>query len=242
MKKKNFKLSVIITVVALSLSLFSGCAGKNDPAASPEAAVPESSVSPETAVPSPTPNITKSDIDSALASYGDNAIDIAWSPDNSTVAFVKLEGKSSNVCLWKVGEENAKILSSAEPTMDGFCWSPNSEYFLINVGHMGPGTITSTLFEAETLEIVSSELSTVSLSPPVWSPDSRFLALSTWADYNTAEILAFAIASKTTASLIKMSNTYGSYVIESWTSDNVIKYTEMTNSSTRVENTIELGE
>ena len=107
---------------------------------------------------------------------------------------------------------------------------------------MGPGTITSTLIDAESLEVVSSEISSVSVSPPVWSSDSRFLALSTWADYSFIEISAFAVASKTTASLVKSSNSYGPYVVESWGPDNVIKYTEMTNSSEREEKTIEIGE
>ena len=242
MNNRNLKLSVIIIAAALNLSLLSGCSGKSDPLASPEASAPELSVSPETIAPSPTSNLTKAEIESAIAGYGDNAIDIAWSPNNLVVAYIKLEGAASNVCVWKVGEESANVIFAAEPTTDGFSWSPNSEYFLINVGHMGPGTITSTLVNAETLEIVSTELSTVSLSPPVWSPDSRFLALSTWADYSTAEITAFAVASKTTASLIKTSNTYGPYVIESWGLDNIIKYTEMINASTCVEKTIEIGE
>ena len=242
MNKKKLKSFVLITIAALSLSLFSGCAGKSEAEVSPEASAAEVSVSPETAAPSPTTAITKDDIDIALAGYGDSAIDITWSPDNSAVAFIRLEGEASNIYVWKVNEENAAQIMSADPTTDGFSWSPNSKYFLINVGHMGPGTITSTLIDAESLEAVSAEISTVSISPPVWSSDSRFLALSTWADYSSIEISAFAVASKTTASLVKSNNTYGPYVVESWGTDNVIKYTEMTNPSDRVEKTIEIGE
>ena len=107
---------------------------------------------------------------------------------------------------------------------------------------MGPGTITITLIDAEVLEVVNSEISTVSVSTPVWSSDSRFLALSTWADYSSIEISVFAVASETTASLVKSNNTYGPYVVESWGADNIIKYTEMTNASDSVEKTIAIGE
>ena len=134
------------------------------------------------------------------------------------------------------------LVSVANPTTDGFCWSPNSKYFLINVGHMGPGTITSTLIDAETLEAESSEITSVSISPPVWSADSRFLALSTYADDGTADIYAFAVASKTSVSLLKSNNPFGPYVVESWGADNVVKYTEMTSSGARIEKTIELAE
>lgn len=237
MNKKNSKLFILIAATVLSLGLISGCTSKNEAVTSPEV-----SGDPKVAVSSPTPSLTKEDIDSALAGYGDSAIDITWSPDNSAVVFIRPEGEASNVYVWKVNEKSAVLLSAAEPTTDGFSWSPNSKYFLINVGHMGPGTITSTLIDAESLEVVSSEISSVSVSPPVWSSDSRFLALSTWADYSSIEISAFAVASKTTASLVKSSNSYGPYVGESWGPDNVIKYTEMTNSSEREEKTIKIGE
>ncbi len=242
MNKKNLKLSVLITATALSLSLFSGCAGKSEAEVSPKSAAPEITVNSDTAAPSPTTAITKAEIDSALAGYGDSAIDITWSPDSTSVAFIRLDGETSNVYVWKINEENAALISVAEPTTDGFSWSPNSKYFLINVGHMGPGTITITLIDAEVLEVVNSEISTVSVSTPVWSSDSRFLALSTWADYSSIEISVFAVASETTASLVKSNNTYGPYVVESWGADNIIKYTEMTNASDSVEKTIAIGE
>lgn len=242
MNKNKLKLPVLITAAVLSLGLFSGCTVKNETDVSPEASTTEASVSPVTATPNSTPSVTKDEIDSALAGYGDNVIDITWSPDSSAVAFIKSEGEASKVYLWKVNEEGASEIMGADPTTDGFSWSPNSKYFLINVGHMGPGTITSTLIDAESLEVVSAEISTVSVSPPVWSSDSRFLVLSTWVDYSSVEILAFAVASKTTASLVKSNNTYGPYIVESWGNDNIIKYTEMTNASDRVEKTVAIGE
>ena len=242
MKGKYNKLFAIGAAAALTLSFLAGCSFKNNTGTSPDVSAPDTSVSPAPASSSPTPNVTKKDIENALALYGDNAIDITWSPDNSAVAFIKLEGEASDVYLWKVGTDTEKLLMAAEPTTDGFSWSPNSKYFLVNVGHMGPGTITSTLFSAESLELLSSDISSVSISPPVWSSDSRFLALSSWADYKTAEILSFAVSSKTTVSLVKSSNSFGPYVVEAWGEDNIIKYTEMTNSSDRTEKTIALGE
>lgn len=242
MKAKYNKLLAIGAAAALTLSFLAGCSFKNNTEASPDVSAPETSVSPGPASSSPTLSVTKKDIENALASYGDNAIDIAWSPDNSAVAFIKLEGENSDVYLWKVGTQAEARVMTAEPTTDGFSWSPNSRYFLVNVGHMGPGTITSTLIDAESLELLGADISSVSISPPVWSADSRFLALSSWTDYNTVEILSFAVASKTVVSLVKSSNSFGPYVVESWGEDNVIKYTEMTNSSDRVQKTIALGE
>lgn len=242
MKVKHIKLFAFVSAAALMLSFMAGCLQKNNTEASPEASAPEATADSSPATESPTSAITKKDIEDELANYGENAIDITWSPDNSAVVFIKLEGDTSNVYLWKVGTDTENLLMAAEPTTDGFSWSPNSKYFLVNVGHMGPGTITSTLFSAESLELLSSDISSVSISPPVWSPDSRFLALSSWADYKTAEILSFAVASKTTVSLVKSSNSFGPYVVEAWGEDNIIKYTEMTNSSDRTEKTIALGE
>ncbi len=242
MSKKYIKLFVLGTAAALTLSVLAGCSFKNNTEASPEASAPEVTASSSPVSASPTSTVTKKDIESELALYGQNAIDIAWSPDNSAVVFIKLEAEASNIYLWKVGADSASFISAAEPTTDGFSWSPNSRYFLINVGHMGPGTITSTLIDAQSLELISSSISSVSISPPVWSPDSRFLALSSWDDYKTTEISSFAVASKTSVSLIKAANSFGPYVVEAWGKDNVIKYTEMTNSSDRAEKTIELGE
>jgi len=241
MNKKLVSLCVFGTVTALAFSLLAGCTFKSNATPSPEASVSPSPAE-VTASPSATPSVTKDDISSSLKTYGDNAIDIAWSPDDSAVAFIKLEGDASNIYVWKIGEADAKLVSVAEPTTDGFSWSPSSKYFLVNVGHMGPGTITSTLIDAESLEVVIADITTVSISPPVWSADSRFLALSTDTDNGAVEITAFDVASKTSVSLAKATNTYGPYVVESWGEDNIIKYTEMTSTGNRVEKTIEIGE
>ncbi|NCB74489.1 MAG: hypothetical protein EOM51_07085 [Clostridia bacterium] len=242
MNRKYIKLFAFVSAAALTLSFLVGCSFKTNTAASPDVSAPETAVSPSTVPASPVPSVNKKDIEDALALYGESVIDITWAPDNSAVVFIKLTGDTSNIYLWKVGTDAEKSLMAAEPTTDGFLWSPNSKYFLVNVGHMGPGTITSTLFNAESMELISSDISTASISPPVWSPDSRFLALSSWADYKTAELLTFAVASKTTVSLVKSSNSFGPYVVETWGEDNIIKYTEMTSSSDRAEKTIELGE
>ena len=242
MNKNSISICVFVTAVALSLSLLAGCSFGSKTEALPTAEVPSTAVSPSPAAPSTTPSMSKDEIINTLKTYGDNAIDITLSPDDSAVAFIKSEEQASNVYVWKTGEENAKLVSVADPTTDGFWWSPNSKYFLINVGHMGPGTITSTLIDTETLEMVSSEISSVSVSPPVWSADSRFLALSTYADDGTANIYSFAVASKTSVSLLKSNSPFGPYVVESWGADNVVKYTEMTSTGARTEKIIELAE
>jgi len=242
MNKKHIFLCAFGTVAALSLSLLAGCTFGGPAVPSPTISAPEEMVSPSPAVPSATPSVTKDDITVTLKTYGDSAIDIAWSPDNSAVAFIKTEGQTSNIYVWKTGEENANLVSAAEPTTDGFSWSPNSKYFLVNVGHMGPGTITSTLIDAESLEVVSADITSVSVSPPLWSSDGRFFALSSYADDGTAEITSFAVASKTSVSLLKSNNPYGPYVVESWGNDNIVKYSELTNAENRVEKILELAE
>lgn len=242
MNKKSISICILGTTAALSLSLLAGCSFGHKTEASPTAAVPNTEVSPRPAAPSATASVTKDDINSTLKTYGDNATGITWSPDDSAVAFIRSEDQASNVYVWETGVESAKLVSPADPTTDGFWWSPNSKYFLINVGHMGPGTITSTLIDKETLDVVSAVITSVSVSPPVWSADSRFLALSSYANDGTADISAFAVASKTSVSLLKSNNPYGPYVVESWGEDNIIKYTEMTSTGDQVEKTIELAE
>lgn len=242
MNKKSISICVFGTATVLSLSLLAGCSFGGKAEASPTAAALSTAVSPIPAAHSTAPDLTPNDINNVLKTYGDNATDITWSPDDSAVAFIKLEGQASNVYVWRTDEESAKLVMVADPTTDGFLWSPNSKYFLINVGHMGSGTITSTLIDAETLETSSVGITSVSISPPVWSADSRFLVLSSYADDGTAEIFAFAVASKTSVSLLKSNNPYGPYVVEVWGEDNIIKYTETTSTDDRVENTIELAE
>ena len=228
------------TAAALITGVFAGCSlfGKTEPS-------PEVSLSPspsESAVPTPTPSITKDDIQKSLDGAGDSVIDVAWSPDGAAVVFIRDENGSGSIFVWKVGSADAELVSAADPTTDGFSWAPDSRHFLINVGHMGPGTITSTLIDAGTLEVLAEDITTVSISPPVWSSDGRFFALST-DDESTGDIavLIYAVASRTSVSVLQSNNKYGPYVVEKWENDTV-SYTEISSTGERAGLTLQFGE
>ena len=240
MNSKIKKTLFTAAAAALILGVFAGCSlfGKTEPS-------PEVSPSPspsESAVPTATPSVTKEDIQKSLDGAGDSVIDISWSPDGEAVAFIRDESGSGSVFLWKVGSADAELVSAADPTTDGLSWAPDSRHFFVNVGHMGPGTITSTLVDAETLEIMATDITTASMSPPVWSPDGRFFALST-DDESTGDIaiLIYAVASKTSVSVLQSNNKYGPYVVEKWENDTVT-YTEISSTGERAELTLQFGE
>ena len=225
---------------ALILCVFAGCSLFGKTEASPEPSAPLSPL--ESAAPTPTPSVTKQDIQKSLDGAGDSVIDIAWSPDETTAAFIKDENGSGNIYIWRVGSAEAELVSAAENTTDGFSWAPNSKHFLINVGHMGPGTITSTLVDAGTLEVLAADITTVSISPPVWSPDGRFIALSTDDDASgNIAILIYAVASRSSVSVLQSNSTFGPYVVEKWENDTVT-YTEISSTGERAELTLQFGE
>ncbi len=244
--KINKTLSVFGISASFILGILSGCSAFGGAAVSPSPSPSEipATVSPMAAVsPSPTVQLTKDEVSKTLASYGDKAYDITWSPDDTAVVFIKGDGQTSNVYVWKLAQSEAQLLSKAEDTTSGFSWSPNSKYFLINVGHMGPGTITSTLIDVDGLKTLSTDISTVSVSPPIWSADSRFLALSTDDEStNAIEIKIYTVAAGTSISAVKSVNKFGPYIVKSWGEDNNIKYTEATSASERAEKTIGVGE
>lgn len=228
------------TSAALILSVFAGCSLLGTPAASPSpSAAPSPVVESASPTPAPTPTVTKSDIQKSLDAQGDNVIDVKWSPDDSMVVFIKETGK---VYVWKLNSTDAQLITKAEGTTDGFLWSPDSKHFLINVGHMGPGTITSTLVDAEALSVLTTDIMTVNISPPVWSPDGRFIALSTDdKSTNDIAILIYAVASKTTVSVLSSNNKYGPYVVESWVNETV-NYTEISSTGERAQSSMLFGE
>lgn len=248
--KVNKTLFVLGISAALILGALSGCSILGGTTSSPS---PSPSLSPsgtpaavnpsETASPSPTVSLTKDAISKTLTSYGDKAYDITWSPDNTAVVFIKQDAQQSNIYVWKLSQAEAQSLYKAEDTTSGFSWSPDSKYFLVKVGHMGPGTITSTLVDASSLKTLAKDLTTVSVSPPVWSADSRFLALSTDDEAtNAIEIKIYTVAAGTSISAVKSVNKFGPYIVTSWGEDNNIKYTEATCDTVRVEKTIGVGE
>ena len=227
---------------ALILAVFAGCSLSGKTETSPEVSLSPSPSESAAPTPSPTPSVTKDDIQKALDGAGDSVIDVTWSPDDTMVAFIKDENGAGNIYVWKVGSAEAALVSAAEGTTDGFSWSPDSKHFLINVGHMGPGTITSSLIAAETLKVLATDITTVSLSPPVWSSDGRFIALSTDDEASgNIEIRIYAVTSRTSVSVLQSNNKYGPYVVEKWDNDTVT-YSEISSTGERAELTLQFGE
>jgi len=242
--KLNKTISVMGISAALIVGIMSGCSGFGGTASSPSPSETPAAVSPVASVsPSPTVQLTKDEISTSLKALGDKVYDVTWSPDNTAVAFIKQDTQNANIYVWKTKQAEAQLVSKAEDTTSGFSWSPDSKYFLVNVGHMGPGTITSTLFDTDSLKALSTDISTVSVSPPVWSADSRFLALSFDDEStNAIEIKIYTVAAGTSISAVKSVNKFGPYIVKSWGEDNNIKFTEATSASERVEKTIGVGE
>ena len=242
MHDQKKRLLAVGTTTALLIVLLSGCSLFNKPSESPTSSPsPQTSVSPSP-TPTPTPSLTKAEIQTKLDALGDSIYDESWSPDGVMVAFIKDENGLGNVYVWKLDSSEATLVSAADPTTDGFSWAPDSRHFLINVGHMGPGTITSTLIDSASLEVLDTDITTVSVSPPVWSPDGKHLALSVDDETdNTIKLLVYAVASNTSVSVLSSQNSYGPYIVESWNFE-TITYTEMTSAGDRVENTLLVGD
>ena len=235
----------LLAAAVLVFGLLSGCTlpGRVQPSpsdsVSPSPAVESPSPSPS---PSPTPASTKDTIQAALDAKGDKVYSLTWSPDETAAVYIAEESGAASVYLWKVGSEQAQLLTAADDTTNGFLWAPDSLHFIIMVGHMGPGTITGTLVDAEGPNILTTNLTTVSVSPFLWSPDGRFIVSSAYNEADSsAEILIYAVASGTSVSIQKETNTFGPYVIEKWENAD-ITYTAPTSETTRSENILGVAE
>lgn len=245
-RKKLIYLMAIAVIISCAL-VIGGCAklvesetqpSATDTQASASAEISDATASPEsTEAPNATtsPAAEKSDKVSVEKTLeGLNAYTITWSPDMTVVVYIADSSDASNIFAWKVGEKDPKYLAINGGTTSGFTWSPNSAYFLINVGHMGPGNVTSTIYEVKTLQPTIPDLT--SISGPVWSSDSRYIALSTAKQDDSGYIAVdvYTIADKSITTLVSAKNTTGFFKIISW-SDGVITYTE-TDSSGNITN------
>lgn len=183
---------------------------------------------------------TKDFIQNELDKEGTAVFNVSWSPDDSMVAFIRTEEQTDNSYVWKVGQNGAVLIAAAEPTTSGFSWSPDSQYFLINVGHMGPGTITSTLVDAQNLKVSDAQIQTLQISEPLWSPDSRYLALVfDDTDKGQKGIDIFYLEKQKTKNLLNSSSDGGFYLVKDWQADGTIVYTEYTAQGELIDKTIQ---
>ncbi|MBP1737690.1 MAG: hypothetical protein H6Q60_1571 [Oscillospiraceae bacterium] len=226
---------------ALMLSLLGGCTGAGSAAetdlttATEISSTTESASSQTDTSSSSAQSMSQSEIQSSLDAEGNKVYDVTWSPDNAAVVFIRQDTEASNIYVWKTGESAAALLYAAEDTTSGFLWSPDSNYFLVDVGHMGPGTITITLIDADSLKEVDSNITTSSVSPPVWSPDSQSLALSVEAEdgSGTVYLIVYSVQTGSSATLLEQTNAYGPFAVTSWDADGTISYTEVTATGDR---------
>lgn len=231
-----FKKTIVLSLAAaLAAGLLAGCtnetAASSAPSETPTAAPSEAPVS----------TISKADIETKLEADKAYIQSAVWAPDDSAVVFTRKGTNGANVCIWKVDHEKELVVCKAEPTPSEYLWSPDSKRFLIETSHLTQGTITASIIEAKTLKVLGDGVTTTAASKPVWSPDSKYLALSTEDDSTqTIKLDIYALASKTSATIVTATGARGPYIVEYW-NEETIGYTEMTASGERAEQTVKVG-
>ena len=243
MKNTTIKRNSAALAALLAAGLLAGCGAKTAVSPSPSAAPTQAS---EPASPSPSASpavqLTRAQIEKQLEPDRANLLDVTWAPDDSAVLYLRSGASGANLCIWKTDQEKELVVRKAETPFDGFLWSPDAKYFLIETGHTSPATISAAIIETKTLKQLGNDVTTVDVSAPVWSPDSKYLALST-ADESTGRIdlSLYALASKSTVSIVSAEKATGPYIVEYW-KDDTIGYTTLTSSGERAEQTVAVGD
>lgn len=205
------KLSMGVLVIVLIASLI-GC-------------TPQSNQ--DGAKPGEQKGLAKEQITSTLSSLTD-VQKITWSPDETMVAYVQAGKPDKNgmdeAYLWKVGEEEAKLVRDVKPTTFGFSWAPDSKHFLISE-KLGEGAESSIII-ADTLHEESYKIKSMSI--PVWSPDSRSLAYGNEShEYGPSwgSLEVYTLGNPKSEYLWKAIDYL--YKVESWNQEGNIGYTEV---------------
>ncbi|MGI6685186.1 MAG: hypothetical protein ACOX47_06875 [Bacillota bacterium] len=153
---------------------------------------------------------------------------VTWSPDNSKVVFIQTGKPEKNgldeTYLWQVGEEKAGFVRDVSPTTHGFTWSPDNRYFLISE-KLGEGAVSS-IVNASSLGEESYKIKSMSI--PVWSPDSLFLAYGNEQhDYGESwgSLEIYKMGAEKSEYIWKAKNYL--YKVESWDEQGNIGYTEI---------------
>jgi len=239
MKKptRKFLFRHVMPALLAALLGLSGCA---DGASAPAALQSPTAVT-QTPVfsPSPSPDPDHAALQKALDEAGSSVYDIAWSPDGAMVLFVRSGAGTGQLCLWKTGQAEPIVLGEDSGTTEGFVWSPDGGKFLINVGHMGPGTVTTTIYDAAAVTQIGEELTGAKPSAPLWSPDGSKLCLSQ-ADEETGTVTLTLLTpgGDTGTVLFRSEHAYGPLVLESWDADGMIRFTQSTDTGTQMESAV----
>lgn len=235
----EFRKNVILLslTAAFAAGLLAGCAEKRADPPSPA----ESRTEAPAAAASPEAAVTKADIERKLEKDPAGIQNAVWAPDASAVVFTRKGGDASNVCIWKVNHKRELVVCAEETTPRAYLWSPDSKYFLIEIGRASQRTIVSSIIEAKTLKSVGDNVTSVDVSAPIWSPDSKYLALSTMDESTeTIRLDIYARLSRTTVAAVTGTGARGPYIVEYW-KNGAIGYTEVTARGERAEQTVKIG-
>lgn len=217
-----------------ALLALSGCASG---AAAPSPAAAQSS--PATAQsPSPTSpsGPGRAEIQQVLEAGGESVFDVTWSPDGAMVLFIR----DGQISLWKAGQAEPVVLCPDTGTTSGFSWSPDGSRFLINVGHMGPGTITTTVYDAAMAVQLGGELTSAKPSAPLWSPDGSRLVLSRMDEASGVVTLSLLSPDDgTETELFWAENPWGPLLLQGWDADGMIRFLQTTDTGAQFDSAVQ---
>jgi len=152
-----------------------------------------------------------------------------WSPNNKKVAYIVFDQfkETGKIFIWQVGEKEPKVVQNIEDRIEELYWSPNSQYIIADIG-------TSALRLGEFVD-VEEHIRVDSINyvgKPVWSPDSKWVALGSvrsieppieWELDGTIDLVRYNIETKETK-VIKEGNQGEYYRPLAWEEDGVLEY------------------
>ncbi|KUO50243.1 MAG: hypothetical protein APF76_11060 [Desulfitibacter sp. BRH_c19] len=152
-----------------------------------------------------------------------------WSPDQQKVAYIVADQlkETGGIFIWQVGEKEPNAVSEIEGKIDGFYWSPNSNYAIADIGMSS--LRLGEILDAQTYTKVNS---INYVGKPVWSPDGNWLALGQvrylnppieWELDGTVDLVMYNINSKETK-IIKKANQKEHFRPLHWHEDGVLEY------------------
>jgi outer membrane murein-binding lipoprotein Lpp len=182
----------------------------------------------------PTSAIPKADnadeIKAALKNMKD-AYAIEWSNDGTAVAFARGDKETVNgqMFLWKLGDREPVSIGDKDLEICNFYWSPDSRHVIADIGTsvVRYGIIASSEEASEVLEIEY-------IGPPLWSPDSKWIAVGTLSDIEpavfielerTVDLTLFNIETQEKKIIEKGTADYY-YSQDSWSKDGKLNYSK----------------
>lgn len=229
--------SHVMPVLLAALLGLSGCAS-GSAAPSPTPAAAQGSPAAQSPSPAPPADPGHAEIQRALDEAGEDVYQVTWSPDGAMALF--LRETDGQICLWKTGQAEPVVLCPDTGTTSGFSWSPDGSRFLINVGHMGPDTITTAVYDAATAAQLGAELTSAKPSSPLWSPDGNRLALSRMDEESgTVTLSLLFLPDGTETELFRAENPWGPLILNSWNADGTLRFTQTTDTGAEIASAVQ---